>query len=103
MSYTTLQKQKRQCCKRTIQNKDDTIGEGITTGLILVLGIISIINSIGVAVYSVVLVINKQLVLMELLRTLIVAGFLLAIGLGSLHIFRKRLSTLMSKKNPWEL
>ncbi len=104
MSYVTLQKQRRYWYKRTTRNKNDTVGEGITTGLILVLGIISIINSIAIVGYSVALVINKQLVLMELLRTLIIAGLLLAIGLGSLYFFRKKLRTLTRrKKSPWEL
>ena len=103
MSYVTLQKQRRYWCKRTTKNENDTVGEGITTGLILVLGVISIINSIAMVVYSVALVINKQLILMELLRTLIIAGLLLAIGLGSLYFFRKKLRTLTRKKSPWEL
>jgi H+/Cl- antiporter ClcA len=103
MLYMTLQKQRPYWCKRITRNKKDTIGEGITIGLILFLGIISIANSIGIVVYSVALVVNKQLVLMELLRTLVVAGLLLAIGLASLYFFRKKLRMLTRKKNPWEL
>ena len=103
MSHATLQKKRRYRCERITKSENDTIGDGITTGLILVLGIISIINSIAIVVYSVALVINKQLILMELLRTLIIAGLLLAIGLGSLYFFRKKLRTLTKKKSPWEL
>lgn len=103
MLYVTLQKQRHYWCKRATQDENDTIGEGITIGLVLFLGIISIINSIGIIVYSVALLVNEQLVLMELLRTLIIAGLLLAIGLGSLYFFRKKLRTLTRKKKPWEL
>lgn len=103
MSYVTFQKQRRCWCERTKKNENDTVGQGVTTGLILVLGIISIINLIAMVVYSVALVINKQLILMELLRTLVIAGLLLVIGLGSLYFFRKKLRTLTRKKSPWEL
>jgi hypothetical protein len=100
MLYVTLQKQGPYWCKRTTQDENDTIGEGITIGLILFLGIISIINSIGIVVYSVALVVNKQLVLMELLRTLIVAGLLLAIGLASLYFFRKEATHVDEEEEP---
>lgn len=103
MSDVTLQKQRRYWYKRISHNKNDTVGEGITTGLILILGCFSVINSIALVVHSVVLVINKQQILMEFLKTLIVAGLLLAIGLGSLYFFRKRLHTLKKKKSPWKL
>ena len=103
MSDVTLQKQTRYWFRRTLQNEKDTVGEGITTGLILILGCFSVINSIALVVNSVILVINKQQILMELLKTLIVAGLLLAIGLGSLYFFRKRLHMLKRKKSPWKL
>jgi len=103
MSYVALQKQRRYWCERTIQDGNDTVGEGTITGLILVIGIISIVSSIAMVVGSVVQVVHKQQILMELFKTLIVAGLLLAIGLGSLHFFRKRLRALARKKSPWEL
>ncbi len=103
MSDVTLQKQIRYWCRRTSQSEKDTVGEGITTGLILLLGCFSVINSIALVVHSVILVINNQQILIELLKTLILAGLLLAIGLGSLYFFRKRIHMLKKEKSPWRL
>lgn len=103
MSDVALQKQIRYRCRRTSQSEKDAVGEGITTGLILLLGCFSVINSIALVVHSVILVINNQQILMELLKTLIVAGLLLAIGLGSLYFFRRRIHMLKREKSPWRL
>ena len=103
MSDANIQKQRRYWCKRTTQDKDDAFAEKINMGLILFFGVLSIISSITLIVYSVVLVIYKQQFLMALLKSLIVAALLLAIGLGSLYLFRKRLRMLARKKNPWRL
>ncbi len=103
MSDATIQKQRRYRCKRTTQDKDDAFAEKINMGLVLFFGVLSIISSITLIVYSVVLVIYKQQFLMALLKTLIVAALLLAIGLGSLYLFRKRQRTLARKKDPWRL
>jgi len=103
MSYVALQKQRRYWCERAKQNENDTVGEGTITGLVLAIGIISIVSSIAMVVGSVVQVVYNQQILMELFKTLIVSGLLLAIGLGSLYFFRKRLRALARKKSPWEL
>lgn len=100
MSDATIQKQRRYRCKRATQ--DDTFAEKINMGLTLFFGIFSIISSIILIVYSVVLVIHEQQLLMALLKTLVVAALLLAIGLGSLYLFRKRLRVLARKKDPWK-
>lgn len=72
--------------------------------LILTLGILSIVNSIVLVVYSVVQVISGQQFLMALLKALIIAALLLVIGLCALHLFRKKLRVLARrKKNPWNL
>lgn len=85
-----------------MQEENDKIGEGTITGLILVIGVLSMINSVAMVVDLVVQAVSKQQILTELFKTLIAAGFLLSVGLGSLHFFRKRLRTLAMKKNPWE-
>jgi len=103
MSYVAPQKQRRYWCERTKQDENDTVGEGTITGLVLAIGIISIVSSIAMVVGSVVQVVYNQQILMELFKTLIVSGLLLAIGLGSLYFFRKRLRALARKKSPWEL
>ena len=85
------------------RDEDDILSEKINTVLVLVIGIISLITVLYSVVYSVALVIHKQQSLMELLTTLIVSALLSVIGLGSLHLFRRRLRDAARKKNPWEL
>ncbi len=102
MFYATLQKQGRHWSARTIQDENDAIGEGTITGLILIIGILSMVNCVALVVSSVVQAVNKQQILMELFKTLIIAGLLSAIGLGSFIFFRKRLSTQAKKKSLWE-
>lgn len=87
----------------TIRDEDDILSEKINTGLVLVIGIISLITVLYSVVYSVALVIHKQQSLMELLTTLIVSALLSVIGLGSLHLFQRRLRDAARKQNPWEL
>ncbi len=102
ISDANIPNETRKYYKRTTSNEDDTVGEKINIGLILVIGILSMISSIAMVVYSVVQVIFEQQFLMELLKTLIVSALLLAIGLSSLYLFRKRLRILTRrKKNPW--
>ena len=86
-----------------IRDEDDILSEKINTGLILAIGIISLITVLYSVVYSVALVIHKQQSLMVLLTTLIVSALLSVIGLGSLHLFKRRLRDAARKKNPWEL
>jgi membrane protein YdbS with pleckstrin-like domain len=85
------------------RDEDDILSEKINTVLVLVIGIISLITVLYSVVYSVALVIHKQQSLMELLTTLVVSALLSVIGLGSLHLFRRRLRDAARKKNPWEL
>jgi len=87
----------------SIRDEDDILSEKINTGLVLVIGIISLITVLCSVVYSVTLVIHKQQSLMELLTILIVSAVLSVIGLGSLHLFQRRLRDAARKKNPWEL
>ena len=87
----------------SIRDEDDIISEKIITGLVLTIGIISLITVLCSVVYSVTLVIHKQQPLMELLNTLIFSALLSGIGLGSLHSFQRRLRDAARKKNPWEL
>ena len=89
--------------RRYIQDEDDILSEKITTSLVLVLGITSLITVLYSVVYSVALVIHKQQSLMESSTTLIVSALLSIIGLGSLHLFQRRLRDAARKKNPWEM
>ncbi len=93
MSLVTFHKQGCESCKRNIEEgyENDMLVENINTGLILFLGVLSLIASVVLLVYSAVLGISRQQFLMEFLKTLIFAGPLLATGLGSLYyLFRKR-------------
>jgi len=85
------------------RDEDDILSDKINTGLVLVIGIISLITVLCSVVYSVTLVIHKQQSLMELLATLIVSALLSVIGLGSLHLFQRRLRDAARKRNPWGL
>ena len=89
--------------RRYIRDEDDILSEKITTGLVLVLGITSLITFLYSAVYSVALVIHKQQSLMESSTTLIVSALLSIIGLGSMHLFQRRIRDAARKKNPWEM
>jgi membrane protein YdbS with pleckstrin-like domain len=89
--------------RRYVQDEDDILSEKINTGLVLVLGITSLITVLYSVVYSVALVIHKQQSLMESSTTLIVSALLSIIGLGSMHLFQRRLRDAARKKNPWEL
>ncbi len=86
-----------------VRDEDDLLSEKINTGLVLAVGIISLITVLYSVVYSVALVIHKHQSLMELLTTLIVSALLSVIGLASLHLFKRRLRDAARKKNPWEL
>jgi len=86
----------------SIRDEDDILSEKINTGLVLVIGIISLITVLCSVVYSVTLVIHKQQSLMQSSTILIVSAFLSVIGLGSLHLFQRRLRDAARKKNPWE-
>ena len=89
--------------RRYVQDEDDILSEKITTSLVLVLGITSLITVLYSVVYSVALVIHKQQSLMESSTTLIVSALLSIIGLGSMHLFQRRLRDAARKKNPWEM
>ena len=89
--------------RRYVQDEDDILSEKITTSLVLVLGITSLITVLYSVVYSVALVIHKQQSLMESSTTVIVSALLSIIGLGSMHLFQRRLRDAARKKNPWEM
>jgi hypothetical protein len=72
----------------TKKEDNDRMGHGINMALILSFGIISITSSIFI-LYSVFATTN-ELVLMQLLSRIILAGFFLVIGLGLLLFLRIR-------------
>ena len=86
-----------------IRDEDDILSEKINTGFLLVIGTTSLITVIYSVVYSAALFFHKQQSLMGLSTTLIVSVLLSVIGLGSLHLFQRRLRDAERKKNPWEL
>ncbi len=86
-----------------IRDEDEILSERVTTGLVLVLGTISLITVLYSVVYSVALVFHNQQSLMESSTTFIVSALLSVIGLGSMHLFKRRLRDAARKKNPWAL
>ena len=88
---------------KCIRDEDDTLSEKINTGFLLVIGTMALITVLYSVVYSAALVFHKQQSLTELLTTSIVSALLSVIGLGSLHLFQRRLRDAARKKNPWEL
>ena len=88
---------------KCIRDEDDILSEKINTGFLLVMGTISLITVLYSVVYSVALFFHKQQSPMGLSITLIVSALLSVIGLGSLHLFQRRLRDAARKKNPWEL
>ena len=74
-----------------MKEDNDKAAYKINTTLILCFGIISILNSIFI-LFSTFFVTSYELVLMELLSRIILAGIFLAIGLGSLLFLRRSIS-----------
>lgn len=85
------------------QDEHDILSEKITTGFLLVIGTISLITVIYSLAYSIALVLHGQQSLMGLLTTSIVSTLLSVIGLGSLHLFQRRLRDAARTRNPWQL
>lgn len=93
MSPVALRKQGCQSYNRNIEERDenDILIENISTGLILFLGVLSLIAAVVLVTYSAVLGFSRQQLLMEFLKTLIFSAPLLTTGIGSLYyLFRKR-------------
>jgi len=74
----------------TTEDKDDIFIENLNTALFLLLGALAVAASIILLGYSAVVAVYSQQLSMSLLSTPVFAVVLLAVGLGSVHVFRKR-------------
>jgi len=74
----------------TVEDADDIFVENFNNALLLLLGILAVFASVALFARSAILAFYGQLLAISLLTNLIFGTFLLVIGLGSLHLFRKR-------------
>jgi len=74
----------------TVEDQDDVFVEKLNTAMFLLLGILAVFASGALLVYSAVTTFYGQQLAMSLLTKSIVAAFLFVVGLGSLHLFRRR-------------
>jgi len=83
----------------TKEDEEDIFVENINTALFLFLGGSSVFASVILLFHSATAVVYRQQSLMNFLYTSIIAAFLFFIGLGSLHLFRKRRK--LRKRKSW--
>jgi len=83
----------------TREDEDDVFVDNLNTALFLFLGSLSVFASVILLVYSATAVVHSQQFLMSFLHTSILAAFLFFIGLGALHLFRKRRTLRKRKKS----
>jgi len=81
----------------TTEDKDDIFIENLNTALFLLLGALAVAASVILLGYSAVVAVYSQQLSTSLLSTPVFAVVLLVVGLGSVHVFRKRRS-LRKKK-----
>ena len=74
----------------TVEDKDDVFVENLNTAFLLLLGVLAVFASVTLFSYSVFVAFYSQQFAMGLLTTPAFAAFLLILGSGSLHLFRKR-------------
>lgn len=88
--------------RTTLENEDDLFTAKISTSLLLVLGILLVSASAVIVIYSAVLVVYQQQLLMEFLKTLVLAALVLASGSGLLYyLFQERKTGAHEKsRNP---
>jgi len=72
------------------EDKDDVFIENLNSALFLLLGVLAVAASMILFGCSAVAALGSQQSSMSLLTTLIFAVLLLAVGLGSVHFFRRR-------------
>jgi len=73
-----------------VEDKDDVFIENLYTAMFLLLGILSVFGSVVMLGYSAIVAVYNQQFMMSLGTTSIFAAFLSIMGVGSLHLFRKR-------------
>jgi len=76
--------------QRATEDKDDIFIENLNTVLFLAFGILATVASAGLFGYSAIAFVYGQQLSMNLLATPIFAALLLATGLGSMYLFRRR-------------
>ena len=81
----------------TTEDKDDIFIENLNTALFLLLGALAVAASVVLLGYSAIVAFYSQQPSTSLLTTSVYAVVLLAVGLGSVHIFRKRRSVRKKK------
>jgi hypothetical protein len=74
----------------TVEDKDDVFVENLNSAFLLLLGILGVLASVVLFIYSGFVAFSGQPLAMGLLTTPAFAGFLLILGSVSLHLFRKR-------------
>jgi len=74
----------------TTEDKDDIFIENLNTALFLLLGVLAVAASVILLGYSAVAAVYSQQLSTSLLTTPVFAILLLVVGLGSVHVFRKR-------------
>ncbi|HKZ94471.1 MAG TPA: hypothetical protein VJ249_07830 [Candidatus Bathyarchaeia archaeon] len=76
--------------RATAEDKDDVFIENLNTALFLLLGILAVAASVILLGYSAFIAVSGQQFSEGLLTTSGFASLLLVIGLGSVHLFRRR-------------
>jgi hypothetical protein len=74
----------------TEEDTDDVFVENLNTAMFLSLGVVAVCASVVLFAYSAIAVAHGLLFSMSFLTTLISAALSFLVGLGSLHLFRKR-------------
>jgi len=76
--------------QETVEDREDVFIENLCTALFLLLGTLAVFASVVLLAYSAIVTVYSQQLAMNILTSSIFAAFLLVVGLGSLHLFRKR-------------
>jgi len=76
--------------QETVEDREDIFIENLCTALFLLLGTLAVLASVVLLAYSAIATVYSQQLEMSILTSSIFAAFLLVVGLGSLHLFRKR-------------
>lgn len=74
----------------TVEDKDDIFVENLNTALFLILGVLAAVASVILLGYSTIAAMYAQQFSTSFLPTSVFAVLLLAMGLGSVHLFRRR-------------
>jgi len=76
--------------QETVEDREDLFTENLCTALFLLLGTLAVFASVVLLAYPILATVYSQQLAMSISTRSIFAAFLLVVGLGSLHLFRKR-------------